>query len=397
MSLLESLASVLGPRAPETAPHENGDGAPNGAHPFDEAARVLASGLPRREALKLAALTLAAGALSNVGIRPAWASHVCKCNGRILPPGWACCEFRKRRVLRRKPYDVTQHCCTRKGLVSKWPIRNFKQCPFPAPHPGHIPSPNALGPSGENGVGTPDNWRGANWRICKDRHNLCYDTCLLGGQIDAQGNIDGHLRIHDARAFCDLEFLSCLLSECQAHHEGPTLDFCAIAAKGYYGGVHQIGLPYFKLLQAHACDCCPGDEPCCTEDKVCGNNGLCCDQGEVCDDNECVPGGGGGDGGAFCPPGSSCFGQFFFCAGGQCVCFDSVEGNPFCHRGQSCAGSQSCTSSAQCPPEFTCSDVTCCGLGVGICAQPCFFGGNEDKRGRKKQPKGVRGPGTTVG
>ena len=80
---------------------------------FDDLARILASPLPRRQALKLFSGALAAGVLGAVGVRRAAAqdalcppAHVCGTNCCLLTEH--CCK-----PATRKPYCIknTQICC----------------------------------------------------------------------------------------------------------------------------------------------------------------------------------------------------------------------------------------------------------------------------------------------
>src|SRR4051794_23358391 len=57
---------------------------------FDELTLLLARPLPRRQALKLAGLAVAAAFLMRVGIKPAFAQSNCSCNGLPLRRGEAC-------------------------------------------------------------------------------------------------------------------------------------------------------------------------------------------------------------------------------------------------------------------------------------------------------------------
>jgi len=124
--------------------------------------------------------------------------------------------------------------------------------------------------------------------------------------------------------------------------------------------------------------CAPGNEDCCfnsgtstaictnlaTDTSNCGVCGNVCSPLEACVSGACeerCPCVGGNCGNApSCSPDPNV----------SCVCFETVEGEGFCHQGQSCIGSQPCVSSAECPPGFACSTATCCGP-VGICIQPC--------------------------
>jgi hypothetical protein len=117
--------------------------------------------------------------------------------------------------------------------------------------------------------------------------------------------------------------------------------------------------------------CCPVDQPCCfgadgafccpPETSCC--DGICCPSGTFCDNGECVEVG-------FCATGGTCDNAATCDPNRGCVCFQTVEGDAFCHLGQSCEGSQPCVSSADCPPGFACSAVTCCGPDP-ICINPC--------------------------
>jgi hypothetical protein len=78
-----------------------------------------------------------------------------------------------------------------------------------------------------------------------------------------------------------------------------------------------------------------------------------------------------------CSPAGSCDNALSGCDGDpECVCFETVEGGGFCHRGQPCEGSQSCATSADCPAGYACSAVTCCGP-EPICIQPCAGTGDQ--------------------
>src|SRR4051794_26022405 len=48
---------------------------------FDNLSKIMASPIPRRETIRLAALAIAGVTLTSLGIKPAWARTNCFCNG----------------------------------------------------------------------------------------------------------------------------------------------------------------------------------------------------------------------------------------------------------------------------------------------------------------------------
>ena len=107
---------------------------------FDNLCRLVVSPLPRRQILKLALASMAAGALENLGIRAAWARTPCFCNGLPLGTGEACC----RNVSPEVPYDPALYFCTPSGGIESLHVLEslfLEVEPVPAKVfvPGHPP------------------------------------------------------------------------------------------------------------------------------------------------------------------------------------------------------------------------------------------------------------------
>ena len=214
-------------------------------------------------------------------------------------------------------YDPVTACCTPSGVQPKHPVANLNACPNKIPHPGHVNTPNGCGAQG--GTQYPNRWGLANFRPCCNNHDNCYGSC----------NSD--------KGGCDDSFFGCLRDSCADAYPiflFPALRASCVAAAGaYYGAVSLRGRSAYEAAQRGACDCC-GTEAC---------------------PQTCV--------------GGTCS-SLPACGESGCVCFQTVEGTGFCHRGQSCAGLQTCSSSSQCPSGWACVNVTCCGS-QPICIQPC--------------------------
>jgi hypothetical protein len=219
-------------------------------------------------------------------------------------------------------FDTDTACCTPSGVQQKHPILDLAACPDKAPHPGFVPIPNGCGPAGGSlAPFIPERFGPANFTSCCNTHDVCYGTC------------------NDDKGDCDNSFFGCLASTCTSAfllRPPQLLAACLTVAGIYFSAVSLRGQKFYDAAQTQACDCC-GPQGC----NSCEGAGTCAGA-PVC-----------GDGG--------------------CVCFQTVEGNGFCHRGQPCAGSQTCTSTADCPSGFACSNITCCGS-QAICIQPCSEG-----------------------
>lgn len=222
-------------------------------------------------------------------------------------------------LCRGQVYDPTTACCTPSGVQPKHPVANLNACPNKIPHPGHVNIPNGCGRQG--GTQFPNRWGFADFGSCCNAHDNCYGTC------------------NNAKGGCDNSFLGCLSNACfDAYPIFPPIftllrNNCLAAAGAYFAGVRIGGGGAYNTAQAGACDCC-GTEAC----------------PQTCVGGTC----------SSLPP----------CGESGCVCFQTVEGTGFCHRGQACAGLQTCSSSSQCPSGWACVNVTCCGS-QPICIQPC--------------------------
>jgi hypothetical protein len=255
---------------------------------FDSLARSLGGGMPRRRAFGLILKGLVGIALTEFGIRNAWATGTCLCNGTF--------------------YDPATQCCTANGPQRKNPIQTIAYCPNKVPHPGYvIPPPNGCGGAGSvfNPV-IPNHFGAANFLQCCNPHDDCYGSC------------------NSAKATCDNNFLTCLTASCDAAYPPPGIinsilrSNCHAVANTFYNFVNHAGEPFFEAGQALACDCCsestcpqscagafcgsfvdcnpPDDCQCYTTAEgsgVCGHNELCaqiptcsssaeCGAGSVC-------------------------------------------------------------------------------------------------------------------
>lgn len=268
---------------------------------FDNAARTLASPVPRRGVLKMALAGLASAALAGLGVKTSRAAENCLCAGQI--------------------YNPTMACCTPTGVQPKHPVVKLSACPHKVGHPGHQCMPNGCGPPG---LPVPNRFGAANFRPCCNNHDCCYSKC------------------NEDKIACDNAFLSCLVSAClSAYGSGIkiiNLKSCLEAAGTYYAFVFSLGLPFYTTGQRHACDCC-GDEPC---PQTCPG-GFCgalppCEGGFDCVCFTSVDGNGVCAHGltpcasvptcsstADCPPGwvclnTTCCGSHGVCAGGPVLC-----------------------------------------------------------------------------
>ena len=281
---------------------------------FDNVARTLGSPVPRRQAIKLAALGVAGAALSELGLKSAWAQN-CLCSGQL--------------------YDPATACCTPSGVQPKHPVANLSACPDRRPHPGHVNYPNGCGAAG--GTKYPNRWGFADFGSCCNVHDNCYGTC------------------NSSKGGCDTSFRGCLRDACLDSLltllSPGLLASCLAAAEAYFLGVHFRGGGPYESAQRGACDCC-GTQTC----------------GQSCVGGTCS--------------------SLPSCQDPGCVCFQTIEGNGFCHRPQSCAGLSTCSSSANCPSGWACVSVTCCGP-TPICIQPCFVIGSQSLQSQSDGPTTV--------
>ena len=218
---------------------------------FDNLARTLGGTIPRRTALKLAVLGVVGAALSEFGVKSAWAQN-CLCNGQ--------------------PYNPTTACCTPFGVQPKHPIINLAACPNKVPHPGHPQTPNGCGPAGAWYTPLiPNRWGLANFTTCCNTHDNCYGRC------------------NDPKGGCDTDFLGCLRDACFDAYL-PLFLFphllasCLVAAQTYYEFVNRGGGSAYSAAQSGACDCCGTQS--CTQTcagSACGSLPSCAPGGDcVC-------------------------------------------------------------------------------------------------------------------
>lgn len=276
---------------------------------FDGITRVLGSSMPRRQALRISFMGVIGVALAEAGLKTAWAAPECLCLGRI--------------------YDPLVECCTPSGVQRKKNNPNLAACPNKVVNPEYVCKPNGCG--AEGGTKFPPTIGKADFLTCcgapgtsgAGSHDCCWGKC---------GN---------DRDNCDLLFLACLDSACQTAYPGSGIiesikrSACQQAAVAYYGGVSSfIATSAYESAQSGGCDCCA--------ESTCAQTCL----------------------GGSCFNAPSCDNDF------GCVCFQTVEGTGFCHRGQPCSTTSPCSSSSQCPQGWACVSVTCCGP-QSICVQPC--------------------------
>lgn len=242
---------------------------------FDEITLLLARPIPRRQALKLAGLAVAAAILTRVGIKPAFAQSNCSCSGLPLRRGEACCNG----VI----YDVTTHCCTGAGLLRKSPILDLAACPDRAPRPGHVPSaaPGGCG-AGILASLLPNGFLDVDFVPCCNEHARCYDTCYA-----PQAGLEFSRR----KADCDTELARCIATACQQafplEDQQESLATCLRAARSYQRSFSTFGGPAYLQRQMRACDCCAGDLSCCPPTHVLCD-GVCCILGQQCVDGRCT-------------------------------------------------------------------------------------------------------------
>lgn len=213
----QSVQSRVGPQATDRA--DLGDGA---NRVFDDIARVLGSGMPRRAAFGIAAKGMAAAFLAQFGVRSAWAFQTCLCQGQV--------------------YNPRTTCCTASGRQQKNPISNLNACPNRVPHPGYNPVPNGCGAQG--GTQFPNSFFAASFLQCCNNHDICWGTC------------------NSNRVGCDNTFEACLTASCDAAYPGVLQTIqrnsCRGAANGYWAGVAHTsaGTNAYVAAQSTACDCC---------------------------------------------------------------------------------------------------------------------------------------------
>jgi len=227
-SMAESQVSGPGEQDREMLPSEL----------FDGLARSLGSGMPRRRAFALILKGLVGIALTEFGIRNAWATGTCLCNGTF--------------------YDPATQCCTANGAQRKNPIQNTAYCPNKVSHPGYEPKFDGCGSyaSAFNPHRVPQRFFAADFYHCCKPHDICYGTC--------NGEKDG----------CDNTFGSCLAQSCGAAYpfDPILLGYCLETAGVYYAAVSLGGGPAFEAGQQIACDCCA--ESTCSQScagAVCGS------------------------------------------------------------------------------------------------------------------------------
>jgi hypothetical protein len=273
---------------------------------FDNIARAVSGQMPRRNILKMSVLGIAGAALLEIGIKPSWAAPTCLCKGQV--------------------YDPLTACCTAAGVQLKNPIADLSACPNRVPHPGWTPPTNGCGPQGgviASGIAAavPEGWGSADFHGCCNGHDSCYGTC------------------NNSKLGCDTTFLDCMTDSCLSAY-GNLLGFvllpsCLEVAATYFSMVAVGGyLGPYNSGQCSGCDCC-GTSTC---PQTCAGGG--CGSAPGCESDA------------------------------ECVCFQTVEGTGFCHRGQPCSTTSPCSSSAQCPAGWACVSVTCCGP-QSICVRPC--------------------------
>ncbi len=278
---------------------------------FDNFMRSVASQATRRDALRVSAQGAFVTFMASLGLRPAYAAADCLC-GRQL-------------------YDPLTQCCTPTGVQTKSPIADLARCPDRVASPAYSCRPNGCG--AEGGQSFPGNYGAASFLGCCDTHDCCYGRC--------RSDRDG----------CDSAFLGCMRGSCDRAYPPDIVplpggfgsydrnrvnrSLCRGQANSYYAAVQTyVGTNAHNAAQQNGCDCC-GPQAC-----------------PSCPGGTC----------ASLPP----------CQDPGCVCFQTVEGRGFCHRGQSCAGLVSCASSSSCQVGWACVSVTCCSGSGAVCIRPCF-------------------------
>ncbi len=268
---------------------------------FDEMSRIVAAGIPRRAALKLAMQGMMAVVLARFGVSTAWAQAPCLCMGQS--------------------YDAATACCTPSGVQPKHPIASLAACPSKVPHPGYVAVPNGCGPDG--GAITPfipNGFGAASFLVCCNNHDVCYGTC------------------NDVKASCDSNFLTCLTASCDAAYSAPGMlttikrTSCHGAANTYYSAVSNGGQSAFDAAQSDSCDCC-GDTTC---PESCA--------GSVCGS---LPG---------CAPGGDCV--CFTDTEGTGAC---VHGATPCSAVTACGTTADCPSGTACLTTSCCGGSGVCG------------------------------------
>jgi hypothetical protein len=187
---------------------------------FDDIARTLGSGMPRRQAFALAVKGLAGAALAEFGVWSAWAQSTCLCQGQTYNPQTA--------------------CCTPSGVQAKHPITNLAACPNKVKHPGYVGRSNGCGPEG--GAITPfvpNRFGLANFGPCCDAHDFCYGDC------------------NASKSGCDNTFGVCNATACAVYAIFQVLlPSCLTAAAAYFAAVSLGGGDAYEAAQQGGCDCC---------------------------------------------------------------------------------------------------------------------------------------------
>lgn len=277
---------------------------------FDHLSRSVGSQATRRDALKTMIVGLGGIMSAGLGFKNAAAATQCLCGRQLFNPETQCCVA---------------------GIIqTKYPITNLNACPSREGRPGR-PQCEGNGCGEEGGfIRWPSKLLKADILSCCNGHDCCWDECKAD------------------RSACDNAFENCMVKSCEATYPPDMIggiggqidvnrfdrDNCLLAARSYAFGVRtdRWGTKAYVKAQQVSCNCC-GTQTC-----------LTC-------------------------PGGTCA-SLPGCGSSGCVCFQTVEGNGFCHRPQLCAGLPTCSSSQNCPDGWACVSVTCCGS-TSICIQPC--------------------------
>lgn len=216
---------------------------------FDNLARSLSSGLPRRQVFALAFKGLVGAALAEFGMPSAWAQSTCLCQGQ--------------------PYDPATACCTASGVQAKHPLTSVAACPGRVPTPGYIATFNGCGPEGSWVTHLiPNRFGLADFTQCCNNHDVCYGTC------------------NDVKSTCDNTFGICLATACTIGYASFALllPTCLEVAAIYYAAVALGGGGAFESAQDGACDCCSTSTcPQSCAGSACGSLPACAPGGDcVC-------------------------------------------------------------------------------------------------------------------
>lgn len=228
-----------------------------------------------------------------------------------------------------------------------------------------------------------------------EQHDICFGTC---GTTKQSCNDKFGLDLTEACAKA-YWWSPGLLAQCQVQateyyavvslfgpFEAEQLKFCGCCHDqecfdqgGHVCGDTCVECASGEYFDEASCRCfpqCPPAQHLCGDTCVdllnnennCGECGIVCESG-VCEFGQCTT-----DSANTCDVGGSCASPSYCGDNGECNCFQTTEGDAFCHASQSCNASLTCDSSQDCtdPNYPVCSKVTCCGEGVGVCIQPCL-------------------------